>query len=85
MQSGYAFGKYNGKELHMGSANEREYYLRKSCCGGKVYGRFTFEQLKEQMGYGKDDTIKNMNDLEKRIVTDYKGFDFPYYIEPIIR
>ena len=50
-----------------------------------MYGRYTLEQLKEQLGYGNDESIKDMNDLEKRILTDYKGFDFPYYIEPIIR
>lgn len=69
----------------MENNKEREYYLRKSCCGGKVYGRFTLEELKEQFGYGKDASIKDMNDLEKRLVTDYNGVDFPYYIEPIIR
>ena len=62
---------------------EKEYYLRKSCCSGKVYGRFTLPELKKQFGYEKDDSIKDINDLERRLIEDYKGFDFPYYIEQV--
>lgn len=64
---------------------EQLYYLRKSCCSGKVYGRFTLEGLKKCFGYDADDSIKDLNDLERRLVTDYKGFDVPYYIEPLQR
>lgn len=62
---------------------EELFILRKSCCSGKVYGRFTLEGLKEEFGYGKDEDIKDINDLERRLVEDYKGFDVPYYIEKV--
>ena len=59
------------------------FILRKSCCSGKVDGRFTLDGLKKEFGYGGDDTIKDINDLERRLVSDYKGFDVPYYIEKV--
>ncbi len=62
---------------------EELFILRKSCCSGKVYGRFTLEELKEEFGFGKDDSIKNINDFERRLVEEYKGFDVPYYIEKV--
>lgn len=62
---------------------EEIFILRKSCCSGKVYGRFTLEGLKEAFGFAGDDTIKDINDLERRLVQEYKGFDVPYYIEKV--
>ncbi|GEM_PF-4269343 len=67
----------------MSNSDEKEYYLRKRCCSGKVYGRFTLEELKKQFGYEKDPSIKDMNDLQIRLIKDYNGFDFPYYIESV--
>ena len=59
------------------------FILRKSCCSGKVYGRYTLDGLKEVFGYKDDEGIKDINDLERRLVQDYKGFDVPYYIEKV--
>ena len=64
---------------------ERYYYLRKGCCGGKVYGRFNLEGLKSCFGYSDDKSIKDLNDLERKLAVEYNGFDFPYYIEPVVR
>lgn len=66
-------------------SEEIYYYLRKSCCSGKVYGRFTFEELREQFGYENDPEVCDINALERRLVEDYKGFDVPYYIERVCR
>ncbi len=59
------------------------FILRKSCCSGKVYGRYTLEGLKEIFGFGKDDSIRDINDLERSLLQEYKGFDVPYYIEKV--
>ena len=59
------------------------FILRKSCCSGKVYGRYNLEGLKEIFGYAGSDDIGDINDLERKIVEDYKGFDVPYYIEKV--
>ncbi len=67
----------------MNDSSEKQYYLRKRCCSGKVYGRFTLEELKKQFGYENETSIRDMNDLQIRLIKDYEGFDFPYYIESV--
>ncbi len=67
------------------NADKKYYYLRKSCCSGKVYGIFDLDGLKNCFGYSDDDSIKDLNDLERRLAMEYEGFEFPYYIEPVVR